>query len=56
MGRRTDADEGDHLFCPVRYDAVMEALLCLALKEILWKLLKREAWAGPCEKEGEELH
>ena len=34
---------------------MMEALLCLELKEIPLRLLKNEAWAGACEKEGEEL-
>jgi len=55
MGSRTDVDEGDHLFCLVWYDATMEALLCLVLKEVPWRLLKRDAWTGACGKEGEEL-
>lgn len=52
-----DANEGDNLFFPVWYDAIVVALLCLVLKEIPWRLLKRGAWAGACEeKKGEELH
>lgn len=36
-----DASEGDHLFFPVWYGAMVEALLWLVLKEIPWRFLKR---------------
>lgn len=53
MGQGTNANESDCLFFPVQCDAMMEALLCLVLKE---RLLKSKVCIGACEKQREKLH